>query len=1678
MRNRPLPYVVALALLGAALLPLAGDAGLAAPPQSKAACCTTFEPPPPPPPDGDREFMEIKQGVANVMLLLDTSGSMVEFPRELAWRGYSLSGSSAQTVGTCGLATPFVNDTTAYDLADSKYDVPYDNGQPPGEMTDDPPWGKARCEAKQPRPTIDGARDWCMFRADSFYKWVDGANRTTFWGDTDPRTYNANPCAAVAADGDLIYDRNGNLVTADVAACTACLATKGYYFFRSRYRSGSSSYSNTPEQIVFSGRFMNAFPLKHVIARKVVKDLVRLDPEKGTDSVRFGLTIFVSGTGNSGTYSSFRTGDGGRLVVPLGPDCTSSSSPEAAPNRAQYVIARQAIVDAINAVDTGSSSWPARHLDFASNTPLSETLFNVGQYFSNAGTTSLYNSLFGAGWVLPRTGDARDFRETATGLVNASWAQAGKNQRSFCWACQQSSVVVVTDGEPNADSNLPLSSTSSAHSTFNKDFRYWTNPVVDCPACQCDLSYGDTCTLTSPITPTSGRIPNSLHKVAYFLAQTDLRPDLANPTSQNVATYTISFGLDDSATAPAGHRKAIALLRKTAELGGGLFANTSSGEQLRDALNTAVSDVVSRSTSFSSSNANSLQTSKTNQVDAYLGRFRPFEGSTMWEGHLFAAMVFDEFAQGCDERFSTANQKTLACGTSAAQNPNLNGDEKDGKAVCGSAFMVDKDCDPIIADSQGNYKKGTFDSDGTLVAAPGDANMAWDAGKVLSCPFVDGNGDCAETGSATPGYRSAKEGVANSRSITTVVDLNGDGKLTPADGLVDFTADNAAALAPSMDLERSWCLELLRKTGNCGDTTFPACPAWSTATKELCAKQVIHFIRGWDVLDWDNDHCAGPGSYDNTNGWGSCTTNAACGTQAVCSGGRCFNTNCTADGEQRDRTRDSRPAAEDRQFWKLGDIFHSSPVLVKPPVDKATCVFGRFENQCVATLYGGSGFSAQSGSCYPPLEKYGAVDAYDKYRADHLDRPMVVVVGANDGMLHAFDAGTAETSKPKRSNGNYQYTPGTGAELWAFIPPDLLPRLRRALDAHTYFVDGNTMVRDVWVDLDEDGAKQADEYRTVAVLSERGGGTRFTALDITDPTAPQFLWTFPEGCSELSPQAGQSWSDFLPRAPPIGPVRIEVTTDDPGKCGFEERWVVALNGGYDPAMVRGRYVALADVWTGKVLWKFDDADFKAMRGDTQASMLPVAATVGMVDIGKAEAVKGFFDSDGYFDTATWGDVGGNLFVARMHAVGDLDASSGLVQNWFAARTFEMNRKTDDSQAARGKSQFFLMTANFIDYPSRLYTLLGSGNRERLLQQTPKCGPSNLLGCCQAQCGVVSATSSVDYGGGSCRTGGTFTCNGGNLQFTPAATSGCSGSYACGPAHQRVTVDVSCAGVSDPAPWSAAFDVDPSGVATHEVAMPAFPAEPDFDVAALMPACGPNAPRDCYFGVWSYGVAAEKRFTTLEEAKAFEGNRFTDVPGYAGCGSIGTCSVVDVTLTEARSTGTVGAEAKVGDPGWKYCYGRKCPVEGCAETWCDERTTSQPLGVASCIEWASFRPTGSGGSTNPCETSIGMPTAFSYRANFLSGVPDASCNRYEETVGSDVVYGRATRRDTLAPPNSPSVHASVDEHGGTQTASLNTGDQGTDKKVFGKTHSIAQPLYQIEVPRVVHTCRHVDPSTCE
>jgi len=113
----------------------------------------------------------------------------------------------------------------------------------------------------------------------------------------------------------------------------------------------------------------------------------------------------------------------------------------------------------------------------------------------------------------------------------------------------------------------------------------------------------------------------------------------------------------------------------------------------------------------------------------------------------------------------------------------------------------------------------------------------------------------------------------------------------------------------------------------------------------------------------------------------------------------------------------------------------------------------------------------------------------------------MVYFGANDGMLHAV----LDVTDPDIDTDNDET--GHGTEAWAFIPPDQLHRLKDMLEglSHPYYVDSSPKV--YFHDIDGDAViDSADGDKVILVCGERKGGTSYFALDVTDPSVPQFLW--------------------------------------------------------------------------------------------------------------------------------------------------------------------------------------------------------------------------------------------------------------------------------------------------------------------------------------------------------------------------------------------------------------------------------------------------------------------------------------------------------------------------------------------------------------------------------------------
>lgn len=139
-----------------------------------------------------------------------------------------------------------------------------------------------------------------------------------------------------------------------------------------------------------------------------------------------------------------------------------------------------------------------------------------------------------------------------------------------------------------------------------------------------------------------------------------------------------------------------------------------------------------------------------------------------------------------------------------------------------------------------------------------------------------------------------------------------------------------------------------------------------------------------------------------------------------------------------------------RSTTKLGDIIDSSPVYVAMPDNG-----------------------------YPSAIESSS---YAAFRNANMARLKMVYVGANDGMLHGFNADDNDPTN-------------VGKEKFAYVPTPVysnLSQLTSATYAHRYFVDGTPSVADAYF---------GGAWHTVLAGGLNAGGQGIYALDVTNPAA-------------------------------------------------------------------------------------------------------------------------------------------------------------------------------------------------------------------------------------------------------------------------------------------------------------------------------------------------------------------------------------------------------------------------------------------------------------------------------------------------------------------------------------------------------------------------------------------------
>ncbi|GAB4167169.1 MAG: hypothetical protein Kow00100_06650 [Geothermobacteraceae bacterium] len=235
---------------------------------------------------------------------------------------------------------------------------------------------------------------------------------------------------------------------------------------------------------------------------------------------------------------------------------------------------------------------------------------------------------------------------------------------------------------------------------------------------------------------------------------------------------------------------------------------------------------------------------------------------------------------------------------------------------------------------------------------------------------------------------------------------------------------------------------------------------------------------------------------------------------------------------------------------------------------------------------------------------------------EHRDR--IAYVGGDDGMLHAFYAGSYDSNTGK-------YTTGTGKEIWAYIPSTLLPYLKDQdyVDPNkepVVSVSGSPAVRDVLMPKIVNGKVVGAEYRTIllatATVAQQNRGMIF-ALDVTDPYAPKILWE-----TDLS-----SYNVGDAKGVALGKVRLG---DSIGNWAFitanyheplDANGNVDVNNGF-----YGINALALDVFTGQVKWSWNEN--YAINNVSEPPAAP-----SLLD----------YDDNGVVDYVVFGDMDGRLW---------------------------------------------------------------------------------------------------------------------------------------------------------------------------------------------------------------------------------------------------------------------------------------------------------------------------------------------------------------------------------------------------------------------------------------------------
>ena len=774
-----------------------------------------------------------------------------------------------------------------------------------------------------------------------------------------------------------------------------------------------------------------------------------------------GVIQQIGSQARFGLFEFKPAGDGARMLVGLG---SRQSIDFSGATVETFTTNMAAMVDAVQ--ESFPSTW----------TPLSESLYETTRYIAQINSTYVAGSYVYPIAFAGGISNGANFGTAGVGSIGASEISAltgsetctagagyitnacGRDPYFFgsnhtpAWAttstqvrCCKTFVILVTDGAPTQDTNIPAGIRDYAHGQHGLHCT-GGNATIHAPNGICNTNAATTAAtlLGEHKTDYADSGNHYLDDVAYWAHTNDLRPCTAAGTDGTIAVLNVTGhclqGLQNVSVYTFfafGNIAGREILMHTAKLGGFEDSNNNNIPDLVSEWDKVINATGAPGTDgipdnyFESSNVDDLQDRLMATITAILRKsssgtaISVLATSASGEGSVYQAYFY---TSNVGQGGANVRWTGYAQGLFIDHLGNFREDtDQDGKLVYENDYIVrtryDNNAASLTFGTVLVDKFGDTNGDGSA-----DSTTATISGLGLKdiLPFWEGGKQLANTASTA-------------RNLLTWVDSNNDG-LVQAGEQMPFSTANSGTLS-----------QYLR-----------------AGAAPYTANNIINFVRG--------DEIAG----------------------------------------LRTRMLEVPIGSGTYKVWKFGDPIHSTPTIVAAPRTNYDLIYGD--------------------------------SSYTAFFQQYQNRREVVYVGANDGMLHAFNGGYYHKSDDSTTttvveHGWYTKNPTDnssgrplGDEIWGFIPYQLLPQLQwltRADYTHVYYVDLKPTVADVRIFTPD--ADHPNGWGTVLIGGFRMGGScgncasgtgappmtvnisgtnrtfysAYFVLDITNPEVdPKLLWNF------------------------------------------------------------------------------------------------------------------------------------------------------------------------------------------------------------------------------------------------------------------------------------------------------------------------------------------------------------------------------------------------------------------------------------------------------------------------------------------------------------------------------------------------------------------------------------------